>query len=100
MTIRLMFEWGGGSLWPGDADARARYDVGPLDDVLGLPGDLHARMEALSARHDTALNWDDPAGPGMWTPAEEAVFAADAEALHRDLAAWLGPDVTLVLAPL
>lgn len=100
MTIRLMFEWGGGSLWSGDDEARARFHGGPLDDVLGLPDDLRARLDALSRHHDTALDWDDPAGPSPWTDAERAAFDADAGALRRDLAAWLGPGTAVVYEPL
>ena len=104
MTIRLMFEWGGGSLWAGDDAARARFDVGPLDDALDLPDALRSRLDALSVRHDTALDWDDPAGPSPWTDSERAAFDTDAEVLRRDLSAHLathlGPSVALVYVPL
>ncbi len=100
MTIRLMFEWGGGALWGGDDAARARFDVGPLDDGLDLPEALRARVDALSARHDTALDWNAPGGPGLWTARQTAAFDADAEALRRDLSAALGPEIEVVYVPL
>jgi hypothetical protein len=90
--LRLMFEWGGGSLWCGNAAARRDFDVGSIEDRLPLSTELRERLEELSRWHDTALDWGDPAGPSPWTPEEDERFdRAAAEVLER-VRAELGPD--------
>ncbi|WP_420127440.1 hypothetical protein [Longimicrobium sp.] len=99
-AIRLMFEWGGGTLWCGNDAARDRFDVGSVEDVLPLSPELRERLEELSVWHDTALDWDDPAGPSPWPPGEDARFdAAAAEILER-VRGELGPDFTVEYRPL
>lgn len=94
--IRLMFEWGGGCLWAGNDAAYRAFDVGPIEDRLPLsPGTLE-RLEELSVWHDTALNWDDPAGPGPWLPEEEARFEAAARQMLRALRDELGSEFEVV----
>jgi hypothetical protein len=66
-VVRLMLEWGGGCLWCGNDAARDRFDVGPIEDRLPLSAETRRRLAALSAWHDTALNWDYPPDPGPWT---------------------------------
>ena len=91
-AIRLMFEWGGGCLWCDNDAARDAFDVGPIDDRLPLSPETRARLDELSAWHDTSLDLDDPAGPGPWPPDEHARFGqAAAEVLER-VRAELGPD--------
>jgi hypothetical protein len=98
--LKLMFEWGGGTLWPGDAAARDLLDVGSCEDRLPLSEATRARLEALSEWHDTALNWDYPPDPGPWSEEEQARFeAAAAEALEA-VRAELGPDYEVVYVPL
>ena len=90
--IRLMFEWGGGCLWCGNDAARDAFDVGDVEDRLPLSAETRRRLEELSVWHDTALDWDDPAGPSPWTPDDDARFDhAAAEVLER-IRAELGPD--------
>jgi hypothetical protein len=90
--VRLMFEWGGGSLWPGNDAARRAFDVDYIEDRLPLSEETRRRLEELSAWHDTSLDWDDPAGPSPWPPGEDERFErAAAEVLER-VRAELGPD--------
>jgi hypothetical protein len=99
-AIRLMFEWGGGTLWCGNDAARDAFDVGPIEDVLPISPGLRERLEELSVWHDTALDWDDPAGPSPWPSGEDARFdAAAAEILER-VRTELGPDFTVEYTPL
>jgi hypothetical protein len=88
--LRLMFEWGGGCLWAVNAAARAAFDVGHIEDELPLSDETRQRLEELSARHDTSLNWDDPAGPGPWTPAEDEDFERAAREVLETIRAELG----------
>lgn len=94
--LRLMFEWGGGCLWCGNAAARARFDVGDVEDLLPLSDETRRRLEALSTWHDTALDWDDPAGPSPWTAEEEERFERAAAEVLDTLRAELGPDFEVV----
>ncbi|HEX7239628.1 MAG TPA: hypothetical protein VF263_05155 [Longimicrobiaceae bacterium] len=80
--VRLMFEWGGGVLWCGDDAARERFGVGPIEDLLPLSTSTRGRLEELSAWHDGALDWDDPAGPNPWRPEEVERFG---RAVHEVL---------------
>jgi hypothetical protein len=98
-ALRLMFEWGGGSLWCGDAATREALGVGPVEDLLPLPQPLRDRLDALSARHDTALNWLSPADPGPWGAADHARFDAAARELLSDLTVALGPQYRLTYTP-
>lgn len=90
--IRLMFEWGGGCLWCGNDAARDAFDVSDIEDRLPLSDETRRRLGELSVWHDTALDWDDPAGPSPWTADEDARFdRAAAEVLER-IRAELGPE--------
>ncbi len=90
--VRLMFEWRGGSLWGGNDAAYDEFDVGPIEDRLPLsPGTLR-RLEELSAWHDTAMDWDDPAGPGLWSDDEYLRFELAAREILAAVRAELGPD--------
>ena len=89
--VRLMFEWRGGCLWSGNDAARQAFGVDYIEDLLPLSDETRQRLEELSVWHDTALDWDDPAGPSPWTADEEARFdRAAAEVLER-IRAELGP---------
>jgi hypothetical protein len=98
--LRLMFEWGGGCLWCGDDATRARFGVGPVEERLPLSQDTRERLAKLSARHDTALNWDDPPAPSPWTAEENAAFDAAAQELLERISAELGSDFIVIYAPL
>lgn len=90
--IRLMFEWGGGCLWCGNDAARDRFDVGDIEDRLPLSAENRERLAELSAWHDTALDWDDPAGPSPWTPDDDVRFDAAASEVLERIRAELGPE--------
>ncbi|HYF65378.1 MAG TPA: hypothetical protein VD886_21295 [Herpetosiphonaceae bacterium] len=95
-VIRLFFEWGGGSLWPVNPAAYARFDVGPLEECLPLSPASLERLDELSAWHDTALNWDYPPDPGPWRQAECDRFNAAADALLAAIRAELAPDYAVI----
>jgi hypothetical protein len=95
-----MFEWGGGCLWAGNDAAYEAFDVGPIEDRLPLSDDVLRRLDELSAWHDTALDWEDPAGPSPWTPDEDARFDAAAQQMLHALQAQLGNDFEVIFQPL
>ena len=94
--LRLMFEWRGGCLWCGNDAARAAFDVGHVEDRLPLSAETLRRLEELSVWHDTALDWDDPAGPSPWTEEESARFDRAAEDVLARIRAELGSDFVIV----
>lgn len=96
IRLRLFFEWGGGALWCGNDAAAQRFGVGPVEDRLDLPHPLLARIRALSAHHDTALNWSDPAAAGPWTQKDHDDFRLQVERLRTEIAETLGPEFDIV----
>ncbi|HEU4883061.1 MAG TPA: hypothetical protein VFT45_12465 [Longimicrobium sp.] len=94
-AVRLMFEWGGGCQWCGNDAAREACGVGPIEDRLPLSPETRARLDELSAWHDTSLDRDDPAGPGPWPPDEYARFKQAAAEILESIRAQLGPDFTV-----
>jgi hypothetical protein len=99
-VVRLMFEWRCGSLWAGNDAALDAFDVGPIEDRLPLAPETRGRLDELLDWHDTALDWDDPAGPSPWTPDEEARFERAAAEMLERVRAELGPDYEVVYWPL
>jgi len=97
--IRLMFEWGGGSLWCGNDAARARFDVGPIEERLPLSPRTLERLEKLSRWHDRSLNREYPPDPGPWTADEAARFHGATEEMRAAIQAELGPDFDVVYEP-
>ncbi len=87
----LFFEWRGGCLWACNAAARARFPAIPADDALPLPGALRAELDRMSRWHDTALDWNDPAGSSPWSAEDFRRFDAAAHDLRDRIAAHLGP---------
>lgn len=87
-----MFEWRGGCLWSGNDTARAAFDVDYAEDRLPLSDQTRRRLEELSVWHDTALDWDDPAGPSPWTREEAERFDRAAREALETIRAELGPD--------
>ncbi|MDR7308154.1 hypothetical protein [Rhodoferax saidenbachensis] len=94
--IRLMFEWGGGTLWCGNAAASERFDVGPVEDRLPISENSRKYLAELSALHDTALNWEYPPDPGPWTSEEDEHFDAKAIELLSVIREELGPEYEVV----
>lgn len=90
--VKLMFEWGGGCLWAGNDAALRAFGVGNIEDALPLSDGTRARLEELSTWHDSSLNWDDPAGPGPWTPGEHEDFERAAGEVLETIRTELGPD--------
>ena len=91
-----MFEWGGGTLWCGNAAASERFDVGPVEDRLPISENSRKSLNKLSTLHDTALNWEYPPDPGPWTNEEDAHFDAKANELLSVIREELGPEYEVV----
>ncbi len=98
-TLKFWLEWGGGCLWPTDPDTSARWGYPVEVSRLGLMPDLVQRLEALETWHDTALNWEYPAGQfPLWGQAECDRFYGEVLAIHRELVAALADRFTVDLA--
>lgn len=98
--IRLMFEWGGWSLWCGNETASKKFDVGPVEELLPISELSREKLHSLSQLHDAALNWEYPPDPGPWSADEYASFDKKALALSVELQAELGSEFEVVYEPL
>ena len=98
--VRLMFEWGGGTIRCGNDLARAKFDAGPIEDVLPISDPIRERLCDLTKWHDTALNWDYPPGPSPWSDEERTRFESAAKILLIDLQTNLGPCFEVIYEPL
>jgi len=98
--LKLMFEWGGGCLWCDDGPTRDARGVGSVEDGLPLSVDLRERLDDLSRRHDTALNWDYPPDPGPWSAGDYAAFDTAAVEMLEHLGRELGPEFSIRYQPL
>ena len=90
--LNLMFEWGGGCLWPANRAALRRFGVGFLDEELGLSRAILDQLEALTGWHDGALDWSDPMSPSPWNEEEFVDFNAEAMAIRDEIQGELGSD--------
>ena len=98
--IFLMFEWGGGCLWCGNEVTLEKFDVGSLAEVLPLSTSIREQLDKLSAWHDQALNWSNPADVSPWNEDEFELFENAANAMRVQLQAELGADFEFVYVPL
>jgi hypothetical protein len=98
--LRLIFDWGGGCLWCGNDAARARFGVGPVEDVLPLSDEVRQHLARLSVWHDGALDWADPAGASPWGSDEFARFEAAAQVALARVRAELGARFHVCYEPL
>lgn len=82
MRLRFFFDPGSGiCFWSADAATEAHFGDYPVRmELLGLSSALTAEGEALIARYDGCLDWNDPSGPSPWSDAEWAAFRRDADA--------------------
>ena len=88
--LKLMFEWGGGSIWCDDDATRQKFDVGPIEDKLPLSPEIFNKLNKLSEWHDGMMDWSDPAAPSPWPSSEFDRFEAQVLTFFHDLKAELG----------
>jgi hypothetical protein len=93
--LKLMFEWGGGTIWCDNDEARDRFDVGPIEDRLPLSKETLRELERLSTKHDEALNWEYPAGPSKWAKDKIDEFDISAHKVLKKVKEELGSDFSI-----
>lgn len=82
VALRFFLDAGAGTcLWAASAAARARFGYAVEHQALPVSAGLRAALDGLAARYDAGFDMDDPAGPGRWSAAERAAFAAEARAV-------------------
>ena len=64
--------------------------------ILPLPEELIAAGNELMTWFDTSIDWDYPAGPTPWSPAEREKFLAASNAYYSSLNAAIGTEYELV----
>lgn len=99
-SLKLMFEWGGGCIWCGNALAIERFDVGPIEDKLPLSDLVKKRLDELTTWHDQSLNWEYPPDPGPWSHHEKDRFEKAALEILDSIRAELGDSFEIEYVPL
>jgi hypothetical protein len=107
-SLRFFFDLGaGGCLWAGDAEARARLGVGPVDAgyvsegrilspaKLPLSEAAQRLRDQLDFQHSCYLNPLYPPDPSLWSQALCDRFNADVDRLLTLLRQELGRDYNL-----
>lgn len=108
--LRFFFDYGcGGCLWPGNAAAYDKFDVGTLDtevyDLNGkisrearikLPDSTRKKVLALDKLYSESLNWEDPAGDAIWSKSAWENFHSQARELHKEISSILGDDFEII----
>jgi hypothetical protein len=96
-VLRFFFDAGSGiCLWAANDAARERWDYPVSTDDLPLGEETRAELETLIARYDSCVDWNDPGRGSVWTAAEEADFATQAQALLARVRRELGDDIAIV----
>lgn len=95
-AFRFFLDAGAGTcLWAANLAARETFGYAVDHRRLPLADATRAALDALVARHDASLDWDDPGGPGPWTARDRAAFAAEARAVLARLRTELPPGWTV-----
>lgn len=90
--LKLMFEWGGGTVWGNSTHTSNTFGVGPIEDVLPIGNVLKQTLADMTEWHDTALNWDYPPDPSPWPSSEFERFEKVVEDVLSKLRLELGPE--------
>jgi len=94
--LKLMFEWGGGSLWVDNNHTRERFGVGPIEHKLPLSDIVLKTLEDMQVWHDSALNWDDPTGASPWTAEQFETFNRAVAVIKTKIEQELGPKFEVI----
>ena len=98
--VRLMFEWGGGTLWSGNDYTRGKYGFGNIENALPISKNLVQRLGEMQVWHDTALNWEYPPDPGPWSPEQYDEFEKAVIDIMQDIKQELGQSFEVVYVKL
>lgn len=97
MRIRCSFDAGAGvCLWAADEDARGAFGYAIAFADLPLTEELRERGEALLARYDSSLCWDDPTAPSPWSDQQHEAFVLHAQQFLHELRVYLGESVEII----
>jgi hypothetical protein len=88
--LKLMFEWGGGTIWCDSEKSREKFGVGPIEDSLPVSQVLINELSEMTKLHDKALNWEYPPAPGPWSKEEYEAFNSKAGKLLSNIEQELG----------
>ncbi len=91
--LRYFFDAGSGvCLWAANYQARGQFGYPIAGATLGLPESLVRQADELIEQYDAALDWDDPAGPSLYSEARWLQFFDDAMTFLVLLRTSLGSD--------
>ncbi len=90
--IKYWFEHGGHCLWSSNDLTREKYGYAIKIDLLNLRHETTERINALTQRYHTFLNWSDPSSPSQWSEQEKSDFLASANELYAMIVVDLGDE--------
>jgi hypothetical protein len=95
--VRYFFSPGAGvCLWSANDAAREKYDL-PVDHwQLPLTENLKRRLNHIVAWYDTAIDWNSPSDPSLWTAEESERFQKESTELLNLLRTALEKDFEIV----
>jgi len=93
--LKLMFEWGGGTLWCDNDLSLEKFDVGPIEKRLSLSSETIKKLEELTEIHDEALDWEYPPNPSKWTEQQFRDFDANVEVMMNQIEKELGDEFSV-----
>lgn len=96
--LKFMFDWGAGTcVWSANAAAREKYGYLIALHRLPISAGLLQTLLDLCARHDEALDWDNPSGPLLWDQKQRARFSWEARSGYERLRRELGTEYDIAL---
>jgi hypothetical protein len=98
--LKLMFEWGGGTVWCVNDVAREKYGVGAIEQKLPLSKKTLQNLQTLTDLHDGALNWDYPPDPSPWSKKQFDSFESKALEILNSLKLELGAEYEIIYSVL
>jgi len=88
--LRFYFEHGGICIWGMNDSAKEKYGYAIETSVLPISDSLKVELNLLEEDYATYLDWDDPAGPSLWSEEKKNSFLNVANRAYEKLKNELG----------
>lgn len=93
--LKLMFEWGGGTIWSDCDTSLSHFGLGPIEDTLPISQEILLELQQLTEIHDGALDWEYPPNQSPWSVEEFENFEVKALCMLNKLKKELGIEYSI-----